>query len=113
MVLPRWAVESPSFVRLFDMIYGDRVGSTAVDRPMPTLEQLADITDEQQITDIRAATEVALAMFDAWRRSPDWKRHERTYQRRSARVDRVALVLAELPTDTNLRTVIDAVGPLL
>jgi hypothetical protein len=78
-----------------------------------TLEQLADITDEQQITDIRAAAEEALATFDAWRRSADWDRREKHYQRWGALVDRVALVLAELPADADLRTVIDAIGPLL
>jgi hypothetical protein len=78
-----------------------------MDHPRLTLDQLAAITDEQQITDIRAA-EVALATFDVWRQSPAWNRHEKHYQRWSVPVDRVALVLAELPTDTDLRTVIDA-----
>jgi hypothetical protein len=53
--------------------------STAVDHPKLALEQLAAITDDQQIADIRAAAEVALATFDAWRQSPYWNRHERTY----------------------------------
>jgi hypothetical protein len=105
--------ERLQFVQTFNMICGDRVGSTAVDRPKLTLEQLADITDEQQITDIRATAEVALATFDAWRQSPAWNRHEKHYQQWGVLVDRVALVLAELPTDADLRTVIDAVRPLL
>jgi hypothetical protein len=84
-----------------------------VDDAKLTLEQLAAITDEQQIIDIRAAAEVTLATFDAWRQSPDWNRREKHYQRWGALVDRVAVVLAELPTDADLRTVIDAVRPLL
>jgi hypothetical protein len=84
-----------------------------VDRLNQTLEQLATITDDQQITDIRAAAEVALATFDAWRRSPDWNASEDHYQRWGALVDRVRLVLAELPADADLRTVIDTVRPLL
>jgi hypothetical protein len=38
---------------------------------------------------------------------------EKRYQRWGVLVDRVALVLAELPADADLRTVIDAVVPLL
>jgi hypothetical protein len=34
-------------------------------------------------------------------------------QQWSALVDRVALILAELPTDVDLRTVIDTIRPLL
>jgi hypothetical protein len=84
-----------------------------VDHPKLTVNQLADITNEQQITDIRAAAELALAAFDAWRQSSAWHRREKHYQRWGVLVDRFALVLAELPTDADLRTVIDAVGPLL
>jgi hypothetical protein len=84
-----------------------------VDDAKPTLEQLAATTDEQQIIDIRAAAEVALAAFNVWRQSSAWNRHEKHYQRWGALVDRVAVVLAELPADADLRTVIDAVRPLL
>jgi hypothetical protein len=105
-------VEPLLFGHMFDMICGDRAGSTAMNGSKLTLQQLAVITDEQQITDIRAAAEVARATFDAWRQSPSWNRREKHHQRWSVLVDRVALVLAELPTDADLRTVIDAVGPL-
>jgi hypothetical protein len=43
-----------------------------MDRPGPMQEQLAAITDAEQVADIRAAAEGTLAAFDAWSSSSAW-----------------------------------------
>ena len=84
-----------------------------MDDPRPTIEQLAAITDAEQVADIRAAADGALARFDAWRRSPAWDRDNPACRRLGLLVDLARLVLDDLPADADLSTVINTVTPLL
>ncbi len=99
-------------VRVFDRLRRES-RDRATDRPELTSEQLAAITDAEEVADIRAATDAVLAAFDGWRKSPGWKRDDPGCRRFNTLVDRVRLVLDDLPADPDLSAVAGAVGPLL
>jgi hypothetical protein len=53
-----------------------------------------------------------LTAFDGWRESPAWKRDDPGCRRLNVLVDRVRLVLDDLPADPDVSTAISAASPL-
>jgi hypothetical protein len=54
-----------------------------------------------------------LTAFDGWHESPGWQRDDPGCRRLNALVDRVRLILDDLPADPDLSTAVGAVSPLL
>lgn len=92
------------------MLYDERAADRAT-------ADLAVLSDEQQIADIRAGLEAALVGWRGWRSGPDYPPRGHPY---GGLVDRLERLVAEietalraLPADADLRAVMALPGPLL